>query len=57
VAATASLNARNAAPAEGKNVTHLALEVGYITPSAFISMFRKSWGTTPSRCFGARLRL
>lgn len=40
--------------AEGAKVTHAALEAGYSTPSAFISMFRKTWGTTPSRCFAAR---
>ncbi len=33
--------------AEGENVTHAALEAGYCTPSAFISMFRKALGTTP----------
>jgi AraC-like DNA-binding protein len=32
--------------AEGAKVTHAALEAGYSTPSAFISMFRKSMGTT-----------
>jgi AraC-like DNA-binding protein len=40
--------------AEGAKVTHAALEAGYSTPSAFISMFRKAWGTTPKRCFGLR---
>jgi AraC-like DNA-binding protein len=40
--------------AEGASVTRVALEAGYSTPSAFISMFRKSWGTTPSQCFGRR---
>jgi AraC-like DNA-binding protein len=40
--------------AEGAKVTHAALEAGYSTPSAFISMFRKTWGTTPSRCFAMR---
>lgn len=38
--------------AEGAKVTHAAMEAGYSTPSAFISMFRKAWGTTPTRCFG-----
>lgn len=38
--------------AEGAKVTHAALEAGYSTPSAFISMFRKSLGTTPARFFG-----
>jgi AraC-like DNA-binding protein len=39
--------------AEGAKVTHAAMEAGYSTPSAFISMFRKAWGTTPARCFGS----
>lgn len=38
--------------AEGAKVTHAAMEAGYSTPSAFISMFRRAWGTTPARCFG-----
>ena len=37
--------------AEGAKVTHAALECGYSTPSAFISMFRKILGTTPSSYF------
>ncbi|HZW80069.1 MAG TPA: helix-turn-helix transcriptional regulator [Candidatus Deferrimicrobiaceae bacterium] len=37
--------------AEGAKVTHAALESGYSTPSAFISMFRKALGTTPSTYF------
>jgi AraC-like DNA-binding protein len=37
--------------AEGAKVTHAALEAGYSTPSAFISMFRKSLGTTPTEYF------
>lgn len=37
--------------AEGANVTRAALEAGYNTPSAFISMFRKALGTTPARYF------
>jgi len=40
--------------AEGAKVTHAALESGYSTPSAFISMFRKALGTTPTSYFGAR---
>ena len=39
--------------AEGAKVTHAALESGYSTPSAFISMFRKSMGTTPTLYFKA----
>ncbi|HXM64989.1 MAG TPA: helix-turn-helix transcriptional regulator [Terriglobales bacterium] len=38
--------------AEGAKVTHAALEAGYSTPSAFISMFRKALGTTPTLYFG-----
>jgi AraC-like DNA-binding protein len=37
--------------AEGVKVTHAALESGYSTPSAFISMFRKTLGTTPASYF------
>jgi AraC-like DNA-binding protein len=37
--------------AEGAKVTHAALEAGYSTPSAFISMFRKTLGTTPTLYF------
>jgi AraC-like DNA-binding protein len=37
---------------EGAKVTHAALEAGYSTPSAFISMFRKTLGTTPTLYFG-----
>jgi AraC-like DNA-binding protein len=37
--------------AEGAKVTHAALEAGYSTPSAFVSMFRKSLGTTPRSYF------
>ena len=37
--------------AEGAKVTHAALESGYSTPSAFISMFRKALGTTPTCYF------
>ena len=33
--------------AEGANVTSAALDSGYSTPSAFISMFKKALGTTP----------
>jgi len=37
--------------AEGAKVTYAALESGYSTPSAFISMFRKTLGTTPTLYF------
>jgi AraC-like DNA-binding protein len=37
--------------ADGAKVTHAALESGYSTPSAFISMFRKALGTTPTSYF------
>jgi AraC-like DNA-binding protein len=37
--------------AQGAKVTHAALESGYSTPSAFISMFRKALGTTPTSYF------
>lgn len=40
--------------AEGAKVTHAALESGYSTPSAFISMFRKVLGTTPASYFRSR---
>jgi AraC-like DNA-binding protein len=37
--------------AEGAKITHATLEAGYSTPSAFIFMFRKTLGTTPSAYF------
>jgi AraC-like DNA-binding protein len=37
--------------AEGAKITHAALESGYSTPSAFISMFNKVLGTTPTKYF------
>ncbi len=37
--------------AEGAKVTECALESGYSTPSAFISMFRRTLGTTPTLYF------
>ncbi len=37
--------------AEGAKVTHAALESGYSTASAFISMFRRALGTTPTVYF------
>jgi len=44
--------------ASGETVTSAALEVGFRTPSAFITMFRRAMGTTPARYFadGARPR-
>jgi AraC-like DNA-binding protein/quercetin dioxygenase-like cupin family protein len=44
--------------AEGEKVTHAALDAGYSTPSAFIAMFRKTLGTTPTAYFrsGGRAR-
>src|SRR5271170_1695341 len=40
--------------ASGEKVTSAALDAGYNSPSAFISMFRKQLGTTPARYFAAR---
>ncbi|HYL81467.1 MAG TPA: helix-turn-helix transcriptional regulator [Candidatus Acidoferrum sp.] len=37
--------------AGGAKVSHAALEAGYTTPSAFIAMFRKALGMTPTECF------
>jgi len=37
--------------AEGQSVTAVAMEVGYESPSAFISMFRRALGTTPNQYF------
>ena len=37
--------------AQGAKVTHAALEAGYSTPSAFIAMFRRALGTTPTAYF------
>jgi AraC-like DNA-binding protein len=37
--------------AEGAKVTHAAVEAGYSTPSAFISMFRRTLGSTPAAYF------
>jgi len=39
--------------ASGESVTSVALEVGFATPSAFIAMFKKAMGTTPTRYFRA----
>jgi AraC-like DNA-binding protein len=38
--------------AGGAPVTRVALEVGYESPSAFVSAFRRQLGTTPGRYFG-----
>jgi AraC-like DNA-binding protein len=38
--------------ASGEKVTAAALNAGYASTSAFISMFRKQLGTTPTRYFG-----
>lgn len=37
--------------AAGESVTNAALDVGFQTPSAFITMFRRAMGTTPARYF------
>jgi AraC-like DNA-binding protein len=37
--------------AVGEPVTSVALDVGYDSPSAFVSSFRKTFGTTPGRYF------
>jgi AraC-like DNA-binding protein len=37
--------------AQGRRVTDVALDVGYDSPSAFISSFRQTLGTTPRRYF------
>ncbi|MES1191246.1 MAG: AraC family transcriptional regulator [Steroidobacter sp.] len=37
--------------AEGEKVAQAALDAGYSSPSAFISMFKKVVGTSPSRYF------
>jgi AraC-like DNA-binding protein len=39
--------------ASGEKVTVAALDAGYTSPSAFISMFRKQLGSTPARYFHA----
>ena len=38
--------------AAGEPVTSVAMELGYDSVSAFIQMFRKNLGATPSRYFG-----
>ncbi len=40
--------------ADGAKVTYAALESGYATPSAFVYMFRRALGTTPSSYFRLR---
>lgn len=40
--------------ASGEAITRVALESGYSTPSSFIAMFRKTFGTTPRRYFENR---
>jgi len=39
--------------AAGKRVVDVALNLGYESPSAFASMFKRQFGETPSRFFGA----
>jgi AraC-like DNA-binding protein len=38
--------------AEGRAVTAIAIDLGYVNVSAFIAMFRKFYGVTPARYFG-----
>jgi AraC-like DNA-binding protein len=40
--------------AAGEKITRVALDTGYSTPSAFISMFRRQVGETPRRYFAAK---
>jgi AraC-like DNA-binding protein len=37
--------------AADEKITNVALEAGYSTPSAYIAMFRRTFGTTPGRYF------
>jgi AraC-like DNA-binding protein len=37
--------------AQGLKITSVALEAGYSSPSAFISMFKNLLGTTPGHYF------
>lgn len=37
--------------AAGSAVTNVALDLGYASPSAFIAMFKRAFGTTPSRYY------
>jgi AraC-like DNA-binding protein len=41
--------------AEGQSVTTVAMDVGYDSPSAFIAMFKRALGATPSQYFGAAM--
>jgi AraC-like DNA-binding protein len=43
--------------AAGESISRVALETGYSTPSAFISMFRRALGESPRRYFGGSLRM
>ncbi len=40
--------------AAGQSVTNVALDVGYLSPSAFTATFHRTFGTTPSRYFAPR---
>jgi AraC-like DNA-binding protein len=42
--------------AAGQAVTSVALEVGYESPSAFVAMFRESFGVTPGKYLAAPAR-
>jgi len=42
--------------AAGESVTEVALDLGYQSPSAFTSMFRRALGTSPTRYFGDNAR-
>jgi AraC-like DNA-binding protein len=39
--------------ASGEQVTSVALDVGYDSPSAFVSAFRRTFGKTPGRYFSS----
>ncbi|MGK5026876.1 AraC family transcriptional regulator [Janthinobacterium sp. RB2R34] len=41
--------------AGGQSVTAVAIDLGYDSVSAFIALFRRTFGTTPGRYFAARL--
>jgi AraC-like DNA-binding protein len=41
--------------ASGEKVTAVSFEAGYTSTSAFISMFRKQLGTTPTRYLENRI--